>query len=96
VGKRHETNDFLKKISRDTFHMNFYADALVDTVANTRELLHEIDQKTQETTSIVELYRRLPYVPQYDGIDYTLYACDIACDCNVPMIETHGYVNSAE
>jgi hypothetical protein len=95
MGKRHETNDVLKKIDRGIFHMNFYADVLVDNIANTRELLHPIDQKTQETTSIVELYRRLPYVPQYDGIDYILYACDIACDSHVPMIATHGYVNGA-
>jgi len=94
LGKRHETNDFLKKIGGDIFHMNFYADVLVDKNANKRELLHEIDQKTQETTSIVELYRRLPHLPQYDGINYTLYACDFACDGNVPMIETHGYVNN--
>jgi len=96
LGKRHEVNDFLKKTGRDIFHMNFYAHVLIDKMAHTRELLYEIDQKTQETTSIVELFRRLPYVPQYDGIDYTLYACDFACAGNVPMIETHGHVNGVD
>jgi hypothetical protein len=94
VGKRYETNDFMKK-SGGIFHTNFYADALVDKVAKTRQLLHNIDQKTQETISIAQLYQRMPYIKQHEGIDYTLYACDIACDSNVPMIETHGHANSA-
>jgi len=82
--------------SSGIFHMNFYSEVVVDSVARKKELLHGVDQKTQETISIVELHRRLPNIPQKEGIDYTLYACNLAFGGLVHVTDTLGDITAPE
>lgn len=96
LGRRYETSDFLKKNRHGIFHMNFYSEVVADSVACRKELLHEVDQQTQETMSIVELHRRLPHITQLIGMDYTLYACNLAFGGLVHATDTVGAITAPE
>jgi len=83
VGKHFESSDLLKKNQHGVFYMNFYMDAVVDTLIQSTILQPEIDQKTQENTSIVELFMMQPEIQAQQGAACVLYACDLTCNGHI-------------
>jgi len=88
VGKHCESSDLLKKNRHGVFYMNFYMDADVD-LSTLDTILHpEIDQKTQENTSIADLFLRQPGIQAQQGVDCILYACDSMCNGRIHAAST--------
>jgi len=88
IGKDHRTNDLLKKDQHGVFYMNFYMHAHVDMHVQCTILETEIDQQTQENTSIMELSMRQPGNNAHEDFDCVLWACDSQYNGHIPAADT--------
>jgi len=88
MGEDQKSNDLLKKDQHGVFYMNFYMQAHVDMQIRSTILEAEIDQQTQENTSIVEMLMRQPSNNVHDSVDCVLYACDSKYNGHIPAADT--------
>jgi hypothetical protein len=88
MGKDQESNDLLKKDEHGVFYMNFYMQAYVDMQIRSTILEAEIDQQTQENTSIQEMFMRQPRNNVHESVDIVLYACDSQYNGHIPAADT--------
>jgi hypothetical protein len=87
MGKDQESNDVLKKDEHGVFYMNFYMQAYVDMQIRSTILEAEIDQQTQENTSIQEMFMRQPRNNVHESVDIVLYACDSKYNGHIPAVD---------